>query len=57
MSALALLQQAGVALVGLLTLAYLFLRLRARRLSGNCCGAKQCPATKQILARLEQTPG
>ena len=46
---------AGVAFVGLLALAYLFFRLRARRLSGNCCGAKQCPASKQILARLEHS--
>ena len=38
--------------IGALALGYLGLRIVRRKLAGNCCGEKQCPAAKQIVQRI-----
>lgn len=39
--------------IGLLACAYMVWRWRSKRGAGTCCGAKECPASKRIVERLE----
>ena len=43
--------------LGAAALGYLGWRIARRRLAGNCCGAKECPAAKQIVERFEAKKG
>ena len=40
--------------LGATALGYLALRVIRKRLSGNCCGEKECPAAKQIVQRFDE---
>ena len=39
--------------LGTVALGYLALRVVRRRLAGNCCGEKECPAAKEIVQRFD----
>ena len=54
MMVLALVQEIGVAVIGLGTLGWLLLRMRSRGATGNCCGERECPAAKLIVRDLEE---
>jgi hypothetical protein len=49
-------QEVIAAALGVAALAYLVVRWRRRRATGNCCGEPECPAAKQVVDRLDSRP-
>lgn len=47
-------QELAAYLLGAVAAAYLLVRYLRRRASANCCGEKECPASREMVENLQR---